>query len=226
MHRLDIINCLIKKYNFETYLEIGISNGWVLNRVNAKNKVGVDPDWRVYINQAEFPLRYDSITTDNWTPHVPYGQTTSNITIICQESETFFNALHSNVKFDIVFIDGLHVRDQVFKDITNAMKHLNENGVIVVHDCSPHYEHEAQEVYSGGNWNGNVYLGYLDAIQTYNLEHFTVETDWGCGVLFPKNVNFNVERHRLDLSWDEFEKNRRELLNLISITEFIDIIDN
>jgi predicted O-methyltransferase YrrM len=38
-------------------------------------------------------------------------------------------------KFDIVFVDGLHIEEQSTKDIHNALKVLNENGTIVVHDC-------------------------------------------------------------------------------------------
>jgi len=226
MHRLDIINYLIKKYNFNTYLEIGISGGWVLNRVNAKNKLGVDPDWRVYVMQGEFPLREDKLMMDkSWTPHIPYGSVIANIIIICEESDKFFAELNPDVKFDIVFIDGLHISDQVFRDITNSIKHLNKNGAIVVHDCNPPTKENASTEHRDGIWNGTTYLGYIDANITYDIKYYTVDTDWGCGVMFPRDVNLNVERKYCSDDWNYFNVNRKDLLNLIGVEEFIKIMN-
>ena len=50
-------------------------------------------------------------------------------------SDNFF--LQNKIMFDCVFIDGLHVYDQVKKDILNSSKFLNQNGFILVHDCLP-----------------------------------------------------------------------------------------
>src|SRR6187431_2637231 len=41
-------------------------------------------------------------------------------------------------KFDLIFVDGLHEKEQVKKDIINSFNCLNEGGVIVIHDCNPH----------------------------------------------------------------------------------------
>ena len=50
-------------------------------------------------------------------------------------SDKFFN--QNKKKFDCVFIDGLHEYDQVNKDILNSLDNLNENGIILIHDCLP-----------------------------------------------------------------------------------------
>ena len=42
--RTAIINHLIHKYNLSKYLEIGVRDGKNYNKVNAKNKTGVDPE--------------------------------------------------------------------------------------------------------------------------------------------------------------------------------------
>ena len=44
MHRTDIINALIEKHNYKTYLEIGISTGDNFMGVKLKDKIGVDPE--------------------------------------------------------------------------------------------------------------------------------------------------------------------------------------
>ncbi len=43
MNRTEIINSLIKKYNYKWYLEIGVQNGVNFNAIECDNKIGVDP---------------------------------------------------------------------------------------------------------------------------------------------------------------------------------------
>ena len=43
IHRLDVIQNLIKKYNFKKYLEIGCDQNEVFSQVKIENKIGVDP---------------------------------------------------------------------------------------------------------------------------------------------------------------------------------------
>jgi hypothetical protein len=47
MIRTDIINSLIHKFNYKSYLEIGIQNGVNFKRVICKYKIGIDPDPKV-----------------------------------------------------------------------------------------------------------------------------------------------------------------------------------
>ncbi len=44
MNRIEIINGLIKKNNYKSYLEIGVQNGHCFNSIECENKIGVDPD--------------------------------------------------------------------------------------------------------------------------------------------------------------------------------------
>ena len=45
MTRTDIINTYIYKYNFKTYLEIGVRDGANFDKIKIKNKISVDPYW-------------------------------------------------------------------------------------------------------------------------------------------------------------------------------------
>ena len=105
--RVDIINRLIKKYNYKTYLEIGVRAMETFDKVNLpeENKESIDPN-------------YDYVT---------YQLT----------SDEAFKTFSKNKKWDIIFIDGLHTSEQVGRDIENSLKHLNENGAIVCHDMLP-----------------------------------------------------------------------------------------
>lgn len=44
MDRLDILNTIIKRYNFKSYLEIGVCGGYTFNNILCQHKIGVDPD--------------------------------------------------------------------------------------------------------------------------------------------------------------------------------------
>ena len=52
-----------------------------------------------------------------------------------ETSDNFFEK--NKDMFDIIFIDGLHIYEQVKKDILNSIKYLNDEGVILIHDCLP-----------------------------------------------------------------------------------------
>lgn len=44
MNRIEIINGLITKNNYKSYLEIGVQGGHCYELITCKNKIGVDPD--------------------------------------------------------------------------------------------------------------------------------------------------------------------------------------
>jgi hypothetical protein len=94
--RFDIINYLIEKYKLINYLEIGVFKGENIREVKALHKDGVDPGSEGYT-----------------PPEVNYPMT----------SDDFFDVLkgHDEIKYDIIFIDGLHHADQVEKDIKNSL---------------------------------------------------------------------------------------------------------
>ena len=204
MDRLDIINKIIEKNNYNNYLEIGVSGGDVLTGCISKNKTGIDPD-------------LDSFKTAD-----------ENIKMLYIKSDDYFNTLDDDIKFDIIFIDGMHEAEQVFRDIRNSLKHIEKNGTIILHDCNPPEEYHTRSyeeyIKAGGYWNGNTYMGYIDAVNAFNLDYYTVDKDWGCGVIPLINtelINLNNKRKYIIPSWQFFSINRKSLLKLITETEFL-----
>ena len=199
MYRFDIINHFITKYNFVNYLEIGVFNGECIEAVIAEHKDGVDPGSEGVVH-----------------PKVNYPIT----------SDEFFDLIKDHdVKYDIIFIDGLHHSDQVIKDITNSLKHTTDNGVIVMHDCNPPTQAHAQVPRNGQNeWNGDTYKALLQSrINNPQHEHFVVDDDWGVGVILKNQSDFPITKENLQEgidSWDYFDQNRKKLLNLITPDEF------
>ena len=194
MKRGNLINHLIKKYDFKSYLEIGVGNpNDNFNLIQVELKESVDP--------------------------APKGECTYVMT-----SDEFFK---NNIKrYDIIFIDGLHDEKQVYKDIKNSISCLNNDGVIVVHDCNPvlekHIKPYEEYLKTRGEWYGTTFRGFIKAkkeLKTWSC--FVVDTDCGCGVITRRKLLKNISSEFTDLSWNEFDKNREKLLQLISTHEFI-----
>jgi hypothetical protein len=192
--RTTIINRLISKFNYKSYLEIGVrdpdSN---FNQINIENKEGVDP-----------------------SPQKPVTH--------LMTSDAFFEK--NKKKFDIIFIDGLHLDYQVDKDIKNSLNFLNDNGVIVMHDCNPCNELlQRDEFEINGQylaWNGTVWKSFAKLrTTTEELEMCVVDTDHGVGIIRigkQKKYPFDPQTEKLDFNF--LDSNRVELLNLISVAEY------
>jgi hypothetical protein len=192
--RYDIINYLIEKYKLINYLEIGVFKGENIREVKAPHKDGVDPGVEGYTS-----------------PEVNYPMT----------SDSFFELIkgHDDIKYDIIFIDGLHHADQVEKDIKNALNHIVKDGFILLHDCNP-VSYEAQLVpRQTVAWNGDVWKAFVDFKAHYPMmECSVVDTDFGVGVI---KVGESVCTLQANIwEWDYFNSNRKQLLNLITWDEF------
>jgi len=144
---------------------------------------------------------------------------------IRKTSDDFFK--ENKKKFDLVFIDGLHKFDQVNNDITNSLNCLNDNGLILLHDCLPtKMRSQAVPRYSH-YWNGDVWKSIVKFRHWENLIINTVTIDQGISVI-QKGKNLN----KLDLKIKNFKKlkfkdfvnNYKKFMNLISFDDFIKTI--
>lgn len=187
MTRTEIINALIEKHNFKSYLEIGVESGSNYYLIKCDDKIGVDPD----------PTSHSTIK---------------------QESDTFFET--NEKTFDICFIDGLHHADQVYRDALNCLKYLNEGGVILFHDMMPNSELCAQVPRVQSIWTGDCYKAFVKLRSERNdLEMFVINTDWGVGFM-RKGKQELIDLKGMDINYTNFDSNRQEWLNLISVDEF------
>ena len=125
--------------------------------------------------------------------------------------------------YDIIFIDGLHLSEQTIKDVDNGLQCLSENGVIVMHDCMPKQKLHAQRNRESRHWNGDVWKAAMYIRMNYKNVYLTVlDMDYGCGVLevsksqelFPK---IPIE----DMTWEFYEANKADGLNIMSVEEWI-----
>jgi hypothetical protein len=199
MKRYEIINRVIESKGYSDYLEIGVRNGECFKQICCKNKTGVDPN-----------------PTSSDTTHI-------------MTSDDFFMSIAEDTKFDVIFIDGLHLDFQVDLDIENSLKHLKEGGTILLHDCNPptHFHADTKPNYdppAKGEWNGTVYLSLIKLrLYNNNVKLRTVDSDWGVGIL-TKDLSESINAFPNDATnWDFFDSNRNLVLDLIAPDEFLEL---
>jgi SAM-dependent methyltransferase len=135
-------------------------------------------------------------------------------------SDDFFEKNTEN--FDVIFIDGLHHADQVYRDIINSLKILNPGGYIVCHDMNPELEEHQIIPFRGGIWNGDCWKAFVTLRQERDdLFMCVVDADYGCGIIQVGNQEklvFDNAFQKLDFA--NFSRNRKKWLNLITPDQF------
>ena len=209
--RTEIINYLLSlnsKTNF--YLEIGVRNpSHNFNNINATNKFSVDPGLEYDLNPVDFRM------TSN-----EFFQKLSNSEILSKD-----------IKFDVIFIDGLHLAEQVQQDIANSMKFIRDDGFILLHDCNPSSEWHAREYHSYFDtpaeqyWNGTTWKAFLKWRCSPLVNSCCIDSDWGVGVLSKnQQIGKHIECNNDFYEFHTFDKKRKESLNLINYETFKNLI--
>ena len=204
--RTTIINQLMNYTSKETYLEIGVRNpNSNFNKVECKNKYSVDPGIEFKTNPVDF-----KVTSDDFFAALDANQ---------------LDAIDNSIRFDIIFIDGLHTSYQTEKDIENSLRYIKNNGFIVLHDCNPPTEYHQRENYSFKNspagifWNGTTWKAFYKFRHKEELYSICFDSDWGVGVISKsKRPLFNNIITDIANPYFEFEvlaNNRTEHLNLV-----------
>lgn len=155
MTRIELIQGLIDKHGYKSYLEIGVNTpaqpGYSHDSIKIETKHGVDPNV-----DTTFKM-----TSDNFFMHAVIPQRT----------------------YDIIFIDGDHTYEQCYRDIKNSLDILNEGGTIVVHDCNPQFEITQRVPRESDAWHGDVWKSILRIQLEENVNVVTVDTDEGCAIV-------------------------------------------
>lgn len=182
--RFDVINYFAKKYQAQTYLEVGTQNvDNNFNKICVAHKECIDPR----------PMK---------------GEMTYKMT----SDQAFDQIKKSKKTYDIIFIDGLHLESQVDKDIANSLQVLNPGGVIVMHDCNPPLKSCENPLENGTCWKSFAKL----RTTRQDLFMCVIDADWGCGVIRRGVQTLYVPKIKNWLTYDYFDQNRVELMNLIS----------
>jgi hypothetical protein len=212
IQRYEVINFLLSKIPDPTrYLEIGVRNPVSnFSLIKCEEKYSVDPGVEFKENPVDFPY-----TSDVFFKKLDDG-----------------SILTPEIRFDVIFIDGLHLAGQVDKDISNSLRYLKETGYIVLHDCNPPTEWYARESYqylgtpAGSYWNGTTWKAFLKWRFNQNVFSCCVDTDWGLGVISKSTpIGQAIPPENEFYEFDIFDKKRAYYLNLLSFEAFVDLLD-
>jgi hypothetical protein len=217
--RIEVIQKFIDARKAATYLEIGVNTGACFLKIRAPYKIGVDPNFIIPWGRR---IKYFVKNPSNFNNR--YHETTS---------DAFFEANGELLRErppEVAFVDGLHTHEQSLQDVRNILKFMREDGVIVMHDCSP--PHAAAAVRAGsyeeakamsppgwtGAWCGDVWktIVYLRAMHE-DLDVMVLDCDRGLGIVRKGRAQSALPFSPQDiagLSYPDLEANRREWLNL------------
>lgn len=205
--RTEIINFLLSLYQEDTcYLEIGVRNpDDNYNHIKATTKYSVDPGIEFEENPVDFKMTSDEF----------FQKLTAN------------DILSNNIKFNVIFIDGLHVAPQVDRDIENAFKYIKNDGFIVVHDCNPPTEWHARECHEYKHtparefWNGTTWKAFLKWRFNPEINSCCIDSDWGVGILSKDyQIGKNIEPANPFYEFHLLVENRKYYLNLMDFGSF------
>jgi SAM-dependent methyltransferase len=121
-----------------------------------------------------------------------------------QTSDAFFEE-NPDARFDVVFIDGLHLYDQVRRDVVNALKALNPGGWIAIHDMLPRdWIEEHVPPISTGGWTGDGWKVAFELAATPDIDFRLITIDHGIAVLRPPSQGAELADLRADLAGRRF----------------------
>ena len=190
------INRLASIRSATRYLEIGVAGGKTFLEVDIGTKHAVDPQFRFDTDPHETEtVRFFPVTSDAYfTGEAPAG-----------------------LRFDIIFLDGLHTFEQTLRDFCATMPHSHQDTVWIIDDVFPSdifsalpSQEEANALrkvhgQSGRSWNGDVYK-CIFAIHDFfpNFSFRTFEPGHGR----PQTVVVNRPRPDFAPRFNDLEKSR------------------
>jgi hypothetical protein len=194
LRRFDILERLITRFGYTSYLEIGVAGGATFRRLSVTDKTGVDPRWRRW---SLFDRRIRKVTSDR-----------------------FF--AKNRRKFDLVLVDGLHIAEQTWRDIQSSLEALREGGSILVHDCLPTSRSMQEVPRTEVGWTGDVWRAFLKASQTPGLSTMIFDTDRGCGLIRrdptvePSEELASLHTFdRVALPWEAYDQRKHEWIRIV-----------
>jgi hypothetical protein len=100
-------------------------------------------------------------------------------------SDAFFSA-HAGERFDVVFVDGLHLYDQVRRDLDGALSVLEPGGWIAFHDMLPRdwLEEHVPQIRTRG-WTGDGWKMAFELLASPDVAFRLLAIDHGVLVVKP-----------------------------------------
>lgn len=215
MNRIRAVRAALRGRAKPVYLEIGVKTGSAFRRIEADEKIAVDPAFRLSDRSRRRADAKGRVTH--------YFETTS---------DEFFAgeaAFLGQRGIDVALIDGLHTYQQVIRDVENTLRYLRDDGVIVLHDCNPALasiaypaesfaEFAAQHRWWNILWSGDVWKAIVHFRSTRDdLQVAVLNCDFGVGLIRKGSPDSRLSYTAAEveeLSYADLAADRQRMLNL------------
>ena len=151
-------------------------------------------------------------------------------TIIIKSNELENQLLSLNKTFDLICIDSYHEYEISKRDYRLVLSLLNDNGILISHDCYPCNKLVANPTYIQGSWCGETYIAFIElAYNNPDMFYTLLKIDTGIGIISKKQIknlsnslDKNKQKYLLNLHknslepYDYFTKNSKDLINSYS----------
>lgn len=207
MNRIEIINALIQKNGYKTYLEIGVNTpaqpGYSHESINVATKHGVDPNV-----DTTFRMPSDAF----------FAQNKNTYDIVFVDGLHVFAQAHRDIENALVILNP---------GGTIVVHDCNPTKEVTQRPTQP--TSMWQRIWHGirygswsGVWHGDVWKAILKLrMERPDIEIYTINTDEGCGIITKGSQELYVPEAGADpFTYGYFDKHRKEILNLISVETF------
>lgn len=153
---LDFLKRVHEQLQPRAYLEIGVRSGSSLAQARCRS-VGIDP---AYLLTAELDCSVSLFRTTSdeyFTRPEPLAPTDGQ-------------------RFDLAFIDGMHLFEYALRDFINTERHCSRRAVVVFDDILPRTVDQAARIRHTLAWTGDVYP-LLEVFARYRPDLVVVPVD-------------------------------------------------
>ena len=138
-------------------------------------------------------------------------------------SDEFFNK--NQKKFNVIFIDGLHIYEQCQKDCINSLKFIEEGGIILFHDFLPQNYLQEKVPRKSASWTGDVWKVAVELSNSEDMDFRIANIDYGVGILKPgKNAKYKKMPELNKMNFDDLLNKFYKKLPTINSEEAIEFI--
>ena len=134
--------------------------------------------------------------------------------VIHSTTDDYF--LNNNDKFDLIYIDALHEKNQVYKDFKNSFNSLNDSGIIIFHDINPISIGQTDFTSSG-----DIFELWIEISKKYKVYVFNGLDGDTVGIFLknknPKFIDVEIKKH----TYEFFSENREDFISYINYEEII-----
>ena len=121
-------------------------------------------------------------------------------------------------RFDLIFIDRLHLCEQVLREARNALACLNQGGAVVIHDCLPTCREHQERQPRKEAWTGDVWKAVVQLRQSPDCDVAVLDAGWGLAIVLAR-PNSDRLIQAPPLTWETYLANRDRILRVMAFDQ-------